>query len=145
MSFNALITFVWDFNCQLHLVTLGSIHTWCHQKQNICTYLEGSQEKKSVKKYCILHLAKYHFYSPNPKCLFVAVNSSVVPPAAAVRVEQPREDEEVEAAEEAKVEAAFEEVPRPRIGFCSVLRSEKLSEVLIKLDKLSKLTDPLIT
>ena len=95
-----------------------------------------------------MHLAKYHFYSPNPKCLFVAVNSSVVPPAevaAAVRVEQPREDEEVEAAEEAKVEAAFEEVPRPRIGFCSVLRSEKLSEVLIKLDKLSKLTDPLIT
>ena len=92
-----------------------------------------------------MHLAKYYFYSPNPKCLFVAVNSSVVPPAVAVRVEQPREDEEVEAAEEAKVEAAFEEVPRPRIGFCSVLRSEKLSEVLIKLDKLSKLTDPLIT
>ena len=90
---------------------------------------------------------KYHlFYSPNPKCLFVGVNSSAVPPAsAAVRVEQPREDEEVEDAEAVdKVEAATE-VPRPRIGFDSALRSEKLSEVLIKLDKLSKLTDPLIT
>ena len=90
-----------------------------------------------------MHLAKHHFYSPNPKCLFVAVNSSVVPPAVAVRVEQPREDKEVEAAEAAEVEAATD--PRPRIGFSSALRSEKLSEVLIKLDKLSKLTEPLIT
>ena len=43
MSFNALITFVWDFNCQLHLVTLGSTHTWCHQKQN--SMYVGIQEK----------------------------------------------------------------------------------------------------
>ena len=44
------------------------------------------------------------------------------------------------------VEAAAAAVARGReAGLSSALRSEKLSEVLIKLERLSKLTDPLIT
>ena len=47
---------------------------------------------------------------------------------------------------EAAVEAVEARVAGGRLaGLSSALRSEKLSEVLIRLERLSKLTDPLIT
>ena len=121
----------------MHSANKKSLLNW-HEKKKICR--RKAEFSSHDDSRCTSDLERGKILLPNPKGLLVAESSWL---AFAELADGGAGGPPTPAAAEPLVDAPRDLLQLP--GFNSAFKSEKLSDVLINLEMLSKLTEPLIT